>query len=194
MTFSVARAAHTVTPLVDVGVFFIEGVPVLAVRSRTLFLDAGPVSFLGIAVLPDGCEDFDQWEPAKCAALDGVAFDSCAFCQRGQLVAFSFDVQPDSATHISTLLPVRSPAAIIGAIRSVVFDALDGVPFWTRSHVLDKTQEAIGVGPPLTDYDSSTAVVTILRILGVLTSLVHIRPDWIEGVDRFVHPSILQDY
>lgn len=75
---------------------------------------------------------------------------------------------------IVLLLFLRGPTAVLRRIWTVVVDSLDAPARWPWSHVLIKRREALT--PPLANVNSSTAIVLIAWIFGVVAPLFHQRP------------------
>ena len=76
---------------------------------------------------------------------------------------------------------VRRPFAIIGRISLAVLDAFYCVSrraLWSRPHISQKVLKQV---PTLTDRDSTTSIVFILRRLWIVAPLPHLNPNSVFG-------------
>lgn len=82
---------------------------------------------------------------------------------------------------IVCLLLARRPLAIIFRVAQVIINAIQRKTFWTRPHVLKKGFKPL---PFFINSDTSSAVVPVVGILGIVAPLAHVNPSLI-GAGRF---------
>ena len=84
---------------------------------------------------------------------------------------------------VAVLLSLRSPFTIARTVSFVVVDPVQLGSFWSRSHIVDKVYEPVlRVVPTTTNLNTSTAVVFIALIVGVITTLSRLAPDAVDFV------------
>ena len=88
---------------------------------------------------------------------------------------------------INRLLASCGPAAVVGAVVSVIINSVKGVSFGSFPHVLNKHPE---IKPSWPDGDAATPVVDVIVHLRILTPLVHKVPSVIEGVVTFAYTAV----
>jgi hypothetical protein len=113
------------------------------------------------------------------SADDGCMVNFETLCPFNDMEGFPSKFNDVGSSGISELLSRRGPAAIFGAVISVVVFAVKRVPLGRpRPHVGEEVLEsALGVAPAFADFDAPTPIVLIrFGIVGFMTASTHVTP------------------
>ena len=75
---------------------------------------------------------------------------------------------------VSGLRDNRSPAAVFGAVVSIVINAVNRVMLaWSRPHIFVKGEEVV---PSFANSNPSAAIVFVLMVIGIVAAPFHVSP------------------
>lgn len=102
-------------------------------------------------------------------------------CPFGQTSSFASPCDPSRCSFIPILLGSRRPSAIPRSIGTVVVDSVKAVPTaWSWPHGLVKCQEV--VSPLLSDCDTTSTIVSVTDVRGVIATAQGILPRIVLGL------------
>ncbi len=86
--------------------------------------------------------------------------------------------------HVVRLFSPGGPSTILRAIALTVVDAIEALSFWFRAQIGKEDKEISA--PCRTDRDASAPIIGVRRVIGIVTSLYHAKPN--IKYQRLRHP------
>lgn len=175
--------------LAHIGVFIRKKMSSLAMSQSPLlspacFTSKSQPAFIGGANFSGN--NFFVSQPLSYSFKDRICFLFGNFRKFNGSIACPVYFHKNCISLVSLLCFIVSPSAIRWLVAPVGVYPVYRVPFWPSAHIVTKSLKCSGFSfperpPSIANANSTTAVIMVLRIIGIIASVVHRRP---YGVKR----------
>lgn len=106
---------------------------------------------------------------------NSVGVDSVPFHMTRLAISYTVNSEKLGRRGVSYLLGLVSPSTVLGSVVTVIVNSVNRVfGGWLKPHVFDKIAEPnTFFKPPVTNFNAPTAVIIVVIVLGVVTTLSH---------------------